>query len=186
MEMDVNLRKASAVELMTISAGSYSINNKFNNNNNTSSFAVRSLASGSPPPHRIGCCGILGQLIRAGGASTAKTGSSSAVFHNFNSLLIVGNQQTLNTTATATPSAAAVVSLVCKPSITRHPQSRRTPQEIYFESRGKSCKKLLKFNGYSNKVSLVENNAFLNSKIQVHKNNTGRSLKRHRALGGWT
>lgn len=29
---------------------------------------------------------------------------------------------------------------------------RRTPQEIYFESRGKCCKKLLRFNGYPNKV----------------------------------
>lgn len=28
----------------------------------------------------------------------------------------------------------------------------RTPQEIYFESRGKCCKKLLQFNGYPNKV----------------------------------
>lgn len=28
----------------------------------------------------------------------------------------------------------------------------QTPQEFYFESRGKSCKKLLKFNGSSNKV----------------------------------
>lgn len=30
----------------------------------------------------------------------------------------------------------------------------RTPQEIYFESRGKCCKKLLRFNGYPNKVLL--------------------------------
>lgn len=30
---------------------------------------------------------------------------------------------------------------------------RRTPQEIYFESRGKCCKKLLRFNGYPNKVT---------------------------------
>lgn len=33
-------------------------------------------------------------------------------------------------------------------------QLRRTPQEFYFESRGKSCKKLLKFNGSSNKVNV--------------------------------
>lgn len=31
---------------------------------------------------------------------------------------------------------------------------RRTPQEIYFESRGKCCKKLLQFNGYPNKVRI--------------------------------
>lgn len=30
----------------------------------------------------------------------------------------------------------------------------RTPQEVYFESRGKCCKKLLRFNGYPNKVTL--------------------------------
>lgn len=36
--------------------------------------------------------------------------------------------------------------------IKNHP---RTPtQEFYFESRGKSCKKLLKFNGSSNKVNV--------------------------------
>lgn len=28
----------------------------------------------------------------------------------------------------------------------------RPPQEIYFESRGKCCKKLLRYNGYPNKV----------------------------------
>lgn len=27
-----------------------------------------------------------------------------------------------------------------------------SPQEIYFESRGKCCKKLLRYNGYTNKV----------------------------------
>lgn len=31
----------------------------------------------------------------------------------------------------------------------------RTPQEVYFESRGKCCKKLLRFNGYPNKVKKV-------------------------------
>lgn len=30
----------------------------------------------------------------------------------------------------------------------------RPPQEIYFESRGKCCKKLLRYNGYPNKVYL--------------------------------
>lgn len=35
--------------------------------------------------------------------------------------------------------------------VKNHP---RTPQEFYFESRGKSCKKLLKFNGSSNKVNV--------------------------------
>ncbi|XP_017483759.1 PREDICTED: uncharacterized protein LOC108372549 [Rhagoletis zephyria] len=149
MEIDVNLRKTSAIELMTISAGSYSINNKLNNNNSTSSFAVRPVVSGSPPSRRIGCCGILGRLIFAGGASTAKTGSAD--YHNFNSLPIVGNQQTLHTTAPAPLCDATVVSSVCKAGNTCRPQSRRTPQEVYFESRGKSCKKLLKFNGYSNK-----------------------------------
>lgn len=27
------------------------------------------------------------------------------------------------------------------------------PQEVYFESRGKCCKKLLRYNGYPNKVN---------------------------------
>lgn len=31
----------------------------------------------------------------------------------------------------------------------------RPPQEIYFESRGKCCKKLLRYNGYPNKVSII-------------------------------
>lgn len=30
----------------------------------------------------------------------------------------------------------------------------RPPQEIYFESRGKCCKKLLRYNGYPNKVGI--------------------------------
>uniref|UniRef100_A0A182SI35 Uncharacterized protein n=1 Tax=Anopheles maculatus TaxID=74869 RepID=A0A182SI35_9DIPT len=30
----------------------------------------------------------------------------------------------------------------------------RPPSEIYFESRGKCCKKLLRYNGYPNKVSI--------------------------------
>ncbi|XP_053964201.1 uncharacterized protein LOC128867126 [Anastrepha ludens] len=152
MEMDVNLRKASAIELMTISAGSYSIDHKLNNNNSTSSFALRPVAPGTPATHRIGCCGIIGRLLCSGGTSTAKTGSSSVDYQNFNSLMpIAGNQQVLHANVSATPSAAAVVSAVCKANLTRRPQSRRTPQEVYFESRGKSCKKLLKFNGYSNK-----------------------------------
>lgn len=31
----------------------------------------------------------------------------------------------------------------------------RPPQEIYFESRGKCCKKLLRYNGYPNKVRII-------------------------------
>lgn len=31
----------------------------------------------------------------------------------------------------------------------------RPPQEIYFESRGKCCKKLLRYNGYPNKVIYI-------------------------------
>ncbi|XP_036231006.2 uncharacterized protein [Bactrocera oleae] len=156
MEMDVNLRKASAIELMTISAGSYSNNNKFNNNNTAPSFALRPVAVGTPPPHRIGCCGILGRLLCSGSAGTAKTASSSSDYNNLNSLLPsnAGNHQALHVNVPVTPSAAAVVSAVCNAGHTRRPQSRRTPQEIYFESRGKSCKKLLKFNGYSNKILL--------------------------------
>ncbi|XP_067628845.1 uncharacterized protein [Eurosta solidaginis] len=156
MEVDVNLRKTSGVELMTISSGSYSNKNKLNNNNSTPSFTLSPLPPGSPPAHHISCCGILGRLLCTGAGSTAKTGSSSSDYNNFNSLLpITGNHQTLRTNnSAATPSAASVVSAVCKSGLTRRPQSRRTPQEIYFESRGKSCKKLLKFNGYSNKILL--------------------------------
>ncbi|XP_020715561.1 uncharacterized protein LOC101448302 isoform X2 [Ceratitis capitata] len=155
MEMDVNLRKASAIELITISAGSYSNNHKLNNNNSAPAYALRPAAPNSPPPHRIGCCGILGRLLCAGSAGTAKTASSSADYNNLNSLLPNnGNHHAVHTNVAPTPSAAAVVSAVRNSALTRRPQTRRTPQEIYFESRGKSCKKLLKFNGYTNKILL--------------------------------
>lgn len=39
-------------------------------------------------------------------------------------------------------------------SIKRNPP--RPPQEIYFESRGKCCKKLLRYNGYPNKVIIIQ------------------------------
>lgn len=158
MEMDVNLRKAGGIELMTISAGSYSNNNKFYNNNTAPSFALRPVAPGTPPPRRIGCCGILSRLLCSGAAGTAKTASSSSDYNNLNSLRPNGgNHHALHVNVPATPSAGAIVSAVCNSGHTRRPQLRRTPQEIYFESRGKSCKKLLKFNGYSNKVSQRQN-----------------------------
>lgn len=49
------------------------------------------------------------------------------------------------------PSPAVRVNCCAFKSIIR--SSPRTTQEIYFESRGKCCKKLLQFNGYPNKVT---------------------------------
>lgn len=55
-----------------------------------------------------------------------------------------------NYTMLSTPPASPSSSKVGCCALRRTPP--RPPQEIYFESRGKCCKKLLRYNGYPNKV----------------------------------
>lgn len=52
------------------------------------------------------------------------------------------------------PNTPVAKSGCCSMNILINKNHQTTPQEFYFESRGKSCKKLLKFNGSSNKVNL--------------------------------
>lgn len=56
--------------------------------------------------------------------------------------------------AVITPNTPIAKSGCCSMNILIKNQHPTTPQEFYFESRGKSCKKLLKFNGSSNKVNV--------------------------------
>lgn len=171
MEIDVNLHKPpNGIELKTISAGSYSHNqqgppihnhqhhhnhhhhhhhnnnNSNNNNNSLDNNHQARLRSISPPPPApglaAGCCGILTRLLcsnnNRGKTGTSSGDYSSAAFYN----------GAANGVSTAAPQHPLYTNLLKKTQ-----QHRRTPQEIYFESRGKSCKKLLKFNGNCNKVS---------------------------------
>lgn len=57
-------------------------------------------------------------------------------------------QQNNNHAPLQAPPSPAITIGCC--AIKRNPP--RPPQEIYFESRGKCCKKLLRYNGYPNKV----------------------------------
>ncbi|XP_065368740.1 sericin-2 [Calliphora vicina] len=178
MEIDVNLRKpttANGLELKTISAGSYSNNNGHNsnlhshlhNNNNSinnhhqqherttsSDSSCTQAASNSPP---FGCCGILSRLL-CSSHTRGKTATSSGDYNTYNNcgIMSLATQPSGNnghaTAASATlvpPHNSSYMNLLKK-----NHTHRRTPQEIYFESRGKSCKKLLKFNGNSNKILL--------------------------------
>ncbi|XP_055908576.1 uncharacterized protein LOC129943281 [Eupeodes corollae] len=52
------------------------------------------------------------------------------------------------------PNSPVAKSGCCMLRMNLRTKQHRTPQEVYFESRGKSCKKLLKFNGNSNKILL--------------------------------
>ncbi|XP_075169062.1 uncharacterized protein LOC142241202 [Haematobia irritans] len=163
MEIDVNLHKPpNAIELKTISAGSYSItngqSNSGSNNNNNHSFnnnhqqqQARLPRSTSPPPPASGltpgCCGILSRLLCSSN-SRGKTATSSGdyntpTYNGYTAASLYGSSGT-------TPQHHPLYMNLLK----KGQQHRRTPQEIYFESRGKSCKKLLKFNGNSNKILL--------------------------------
>ncbi|XP_055372643.1 homeobox protein 2 [Condylostylus longicornis] len=55
------------------------------------------------------------------------------------------------------------ISKGCCIALSNRNKINKTPQEIYFESRGKSCKKLLKFNGYSNKILLYPEESWARS-----------------------
>eukprot|EP00099_Drosophila_melanogaster_P020430 NP_611899.1 uncharacterized protein Dmel_CG30419 [Drosophila melanogaster] len=128
MEMDVNRPTGRHGNLMTISA-------RCSNNNAAEAGAgvgaTRTPAAGSEAPPS-GCCGILGRLLCVSRHKATQSVAGSDPF----------SQLQLQRKGVATPAAVS------------GQRRRRTPQEIYFESRGKSCKKLLKFNGNSNKILL--------------------------------
>ncbi|XP_061399910.1 uncharacterized protein LOC133335616 [Musca vetustissima] len=177
MEIDVNLHKPpNAIELKTISAGSYShggtsSNHGSSNNNNSHSFnnnhrqlqqqeqhrqagLLRSVSpTATPPPPGTsgpavtpGCCGIFSSLLYSSGNNRGKTATSSA---DFNTIPFNATDSVYGGGITTQQPNPLYANLLKKGQ-----QHRRTPQEIYFESRGKSCKKLLKFNGNSNKILL--------------------------------
>ncbi|XP_073847900.1 uncharacterized protein [Musca autumnalis] len=175
MEIDVNLHKPpNTIELKTISAGSYShshsngqshggTGNGSSNNNNSHSFnnnhhqqqQARRLRSISPPPPprttsgsavTPGCCGILSRLL----CSSSKTATSSA---DYNTIPFNGTETLYGSGGGGGATTQQPYPLYAN-LLKKGQQHRRTPQEIYFESRGKSCKKLLKFNGNSNKILL--------------------------------
>ncbi|XP_058975264.1 uncharacterized protein LOC101892238 [Musca domestica] len=177
MEIDVNLHKPpNTIELKTISAGSYSYGqghggtsrNNGSNNNNSHSFnnnngqnhqqagLLRSVPQTPPltsdPAVTPGCCGILSRLLCSSSSNCGKTATSSADFNTipFNGTeALYGGIGSSGGGATTQQPYPLYANLLKKGQ-----QHRRTPQEIYFESRGKSCKKLLKFNGSSNKILL--------------------------------
>ncbi|EDW10824.2 uncharacterized protein Dmoj_GI18347 [Drosophila mojavensis] len=125
MEMDVNRQTRHNANLMTISARCCA-------NNNATTGTATTTAAESETPAASGCCGILSRLFCV---SRHKATQSVAGTECSQGEPLFMQRKTL----TAQPAAQ---------------RRRRTPQEIYFESRGKSCKKLLKFNGHSNKILL--------------------------------
>ncbi|XP_068145898.1 uncharacterized protein [Drosophila tropicalis] len=147
MEMDVNRHDAS--NLMTISLRCS------NNNNGTSTTCppastlptttTTSPSTSTRPPS--GCCGILSRLFCVSRHKATQSVAGSEQCSNLQEPLTLMQRKAATTTTTITNSIVNRLPATQK-------RSRRTPQEIYFESRGKSCKKLLKFNGNSNKILL--------------------------------
>ncbi|KAH8401059.1 hypothetical protein KR009_002765 [Drosophila setifemur] len=139
MEMDVNRPTGRHGNLMTISARC--------SNNNAAEGAAEAAAAAPPTttgneatsalPPPSGCCGILSRLF----CVSRHKGTQSVASSECNNSDPVSQLQQQRKGATATAALSGQ-------------RRRRTPQEIYFESRGKSCKKLLKFNGNSNKILL--------------------------------
>ncbi|XP_017867876.1 PREDICTED: uncharacterized protein LOC108616875 [Drosophila arizonae] len=127
MEMDVNRQTRHNANLMTISARCCA-------NNNATTGTATTTAAESETPVASGCCGILSRLfcVSRHKATQSVAGTESSQ---------------------GDPPFMQRKTLTAQPAAQRR---RRTPQEIYFESRGKSCKKLLKFNGHSNKVSATK------------------------------
>ncbi|XP_034650848.1 uncharacterized protein LOC117890219 [Drosophila subobscura] len=105
------------------------ISARCSNNNSAAAAGTDSGTSSSPPS---GCCGILSRLF--------------CVSRHKATQLVAGSECHSNDPFTS--------QLHGKSATASGQRRRRTPQEIYFESRGKSCKKLLKFNGNSNKILL--------------------------------
>ncbi|KAH8284575.1 hypothetical protein KR018_004555 [Drosophila ironensis] len=146
MEMDVNRPFGRHGNLMTISA-------RCSNNNPVAASAsapapaaatttTTGSGSGSEATPPSGCCGILSRLfcVNRHKATQSVAGSECNNSDPFSHLQLQRKGAAAAATATS--------------GISGGQRRRRTPQEIYFESRGKSCKKLLKFNGNSNKILL--------------------------------
>ncbi|KRF79520.1 uncharacterized protein Dvir_GJ20744, isoform B [Drosophila virilis] len=125
MEMDVNRQTRHNANLMTISARCCA------NNNATTETIAATTTTTPTSPVASGCCGILSRLFCVSRHKATQSVAGTECSHS-ESLFMQRK------------------ALTTQPAVQRR---RRTPQEIYFESRGKSCKKLLKFNGNSNKSS---------------------------------
>jgi len=138
--MDVNRQTRHNANLMTISARCCANNNATTDTTTpatTTAAAAEASAttkttSTESSPSMNGCCGILSRLFCVSRHKATQSVAGTECSHS--EPLFMQQRKTLTT----------------QPAAQRR---RRTPQEIYFESRGKSCKKLLKFNGNSNKVS---------------------------------
>ncbi|EDW60633.1 uncharacterized protein [Drosophila virilis] len=126
MEMDVNRQTRHNANLMTISARCCA------NNNATTETIAATTTTTPTSPVASGCCGILSRLFCVSRHKATQSVAGTECSHS-ESLFMQRK------------------ALTTQPAVQRR---RRTPQEIYFESRGKSCKKLLKFNGNSNKILL--------------------------------
>lgn len=85
-------------------------------------------------------CGIFNRLLCTTRRNIPKT-SSNLGLSSVNGLNGCTTTTTVSSSSTQSGQRVSTVQ-----------QSRRTPQQIYYESRGQSCRKLLKFNGNSNKV----------------------------------
>lgn len=127
MEMDVNLSKVGAIELVGISGmigGGRGLGVGHISPlslpavTGTGSTTTATILQPSSPVAKSGCCSCISMMMMSRNNDKVAAGVGTGMIFN--------NVRKSN---------------------------HRTPQEIYFESRGKSCKKLLKFNGNSNKVS---------------------------------
>ncbi|XP_064538064.1 uncharacterized protein LOC135428165 [Drosophila montana] len=130
MEMDVNRQTRHNANLMTISARCCANNNA--TTETIAAAATTATTTTSTSPVASGCCGILSRLFCVSRHKATQSVAGTECSHS-ESLFMQRK------------------ALTTQPAVQRR---RRTPQEIYFESRGKSCKKLLKFNGNSNKILL--------------------------------
>ncbi|XP_030375658.1 uncharacterized protein LOC115624947 [Scaptodrosophila lebanonensis] len=151
MEMDVNRQaQRNGADLMTISGRCYANNNATTTTPSGADLSVATAvtsSTSSAPPN--GCCGILSRLFcitlrRCSHKPTHVAGSE------FNNTLI----EQPPTYAVCLETNSKLQQQQQRTTPLSQQRRRRTPQEIYFESRGKSCKKLLKFNGNSNKILL--------------------------------
>ncbi|XP_046811719.1 ras guanine nucleotide exchange factor B isoform X1 [Lucilia cuprina] len=127
-------------------------------NSNSNNITTSSEPLSSPP---FGCCGILSRLL-CSSHTRAKTGTSSGDYNTYNNCGTMspathanGNSGYVTAAATNAVTATPHHNSSYMNLLKKNHTHRRTPQEIYFESRGKSCKKLLKFNGNSNKNNVA-------------------------------
>lgn len=81
--------------------------------------------------------------------ATSHTHTYSSVY-SYQPLRTMFNTKIIDTPASAP--ASPKIKAGCCPFRRFLKSTPQSPQEIYFESRGKCCKKLLRYNGYPNKV----------------------------------